>query len=108
VNYVSFAIGAGISPPDSAVRVAAVNRMQAIDKELSRRREEMAMTHDTWARLPREPKHKLPQCTDYELRDYRAELEESPEESPGHAVLKERLEAVTAEQDSRRRPVAHR
>jgi hypothetical protein len=35
------AIGAGISPQDSAVRVAAVNRMQAIDKELSRRREEM-------------------------------------------------------------------
>jgi hypothetical protein len=34
------AIGAGIAPKDSAVRVAAVNRMQAIDKELARRAEE--------------------------------------------------------------------
>jgi hypothetical protein len=36
------AIGAGIAPQDSAVRVAAVNRMQALDAELARRWQERA------------------------------------------------------------------
>lgn len=70
------------------------------------------MTRDTWTQLPAEPKHKMGALTTYELRDYRNELEQAlddvPEESPDHAILKQRLAAVTAEQDSRQRPARHR
>jgi hypothetical protein len=70
------------------------------------------MTRDTWAQLPAEPKHKMGALTTYELRNYRDELEQAledvPEESPDHVVLEQRLAAVTAEQDSRRRPVGRR
>jgi hypothetical protein len=70
------------------------------------------MTRDTWAQLPAEPKHKMGALTTYELRNYRDELEQAlddvPEESHDHAVLEQRLAAVTAEQDSRQRPVGRR
>jgi hypothetical protein len=69
------------------------------------------MTRDTWAQLPAEPKHKMGALTTYELRNYRNELEQAlqdvPEDSPDHVLLEQRLAAVTAEQDSRQRPVGH-
>jgi hypothetical protein len=56
------------------------------------------------------PKHKLPELTTYELRDYRRELEKAiaffgrPHPvPPARAALQARLDAVIAEQDDRAR-----
>ena len=54
-----------------------------------------------------EPKHPLHAMTTYELRDRRRDLEQaigglSPD-APVQALLRERLDAVLAEQESRRR-----
>lgn len=58
-------------------------------------------------RLPQAPKHQIPQCTTYELRDYRLDLEraltEVPAQSDDHKVLEQRLAEVTREQASRNR-----
>ena len=56
------------------------------------------------------PKHKLPELTTYELRDYRRELEKAIAFSdtqdpvpPVRADMQARLDAVIAEQDDRTR-----
>jgi hypothetical protein len=56
------------------------------------------------------PKHKIPELTTYELRDYRHALEqaiaffgEQDPAAPAVAGLRARLDAVIAEQDERAR-----
>jgi hypothetical protein len=56
------------------------------------------------------PKHKIPELTTYELRDYRRALEkaiaffgEQERVAPARADLQARLDAVIAEQDERAR-----
>jgi hypothetical protein len=56
------------------------------------------------------PKHKIPELTTYELRDYRHALEqaiasfgEQARAAPARADLQARLDAVIAEQDERAR-----
>lgn len=56
------------------------------------------------------PKHKIPELTTYELRDYRRALEqaiasfgERARVGPARADLQARLDAVIAEQDDRAR-----
>jgi hypothetical protein len=55
--------------------------------------------------LPERPLHPLRQCTTYELRDYRRELERAIQDTPEHAVviatLKAKLADVLAEESSR-------
>jgi hypothetical protein len=55
-----------------------------------------------------QPKHPLTQMTTYELRDYRKQLEHALRDgaigqAPVAARLRERLDAVLAEQESRTR-----
>jgi hypothetical protein len=53
------------------------------------------------------PKHPLAQCTTFELRDYRAELEHEIQEvspdAPAAADLRRLLDDVLREQEARRR-----
>jgi hypothetical protein len=56
------------------------------------------------------PKHKLPELTTYELRDYRRDLEKAiaffdqqRPVPPARATLQARLDAVLAEQEDRAR-----
>jgi len=54
-----------------------------------------------------QPKHPLHALTTFELRDYRRDLERAiggiDDDAPVQAVLRRRLDAVTAEQDERAR-----
>jgi hypothetical protein len=55
--------------------------------------------------IPGQPKHPLHALTTYELRDYRRDLEHAIKRissgDPAQADLRARLDAVTAEQESR-------
>jgi hypothetical protein len=69
------------------------------------------MTAGTAEQAPavEKPKHKIPELTTYELRDYRRELEQAivscgqHPAAPGRADLQSRLDTVIAEQDERAR-----
>lgn len=54
---------------------------------------------------PARPLHPLEQCTTFELRDYRRELEHAlkhlPEHAPVRELLRQRLDAVLSEESSR-------
>jgi len=56
--------------------------------------------------LPPRPLHPLHALTTYELRDYRRDLERAIQATPEHAAvmgtLQQRLDAVLAEESSRR------
>jgi hypothetical protein len=56
--------------------------------------------------MPPRPLHPLHQCTTFELSNYRGELEHAIKATPEHAAimgaLRDRLDAVLAEESARR------